>query len=391
MKVPHIATLVLLILFLYTGCREGSHGDGSTRIRGELEGSAQDKIRLSEVTPGRILARDSVYTSPEGTFEFVVDPDETTIYKLDIGGNMLACIAGKDEELYIEADYRDLRHTFDVHGNEESELLETYLRHTFENERKADSLAAVFEESKNLPGFPAIRNRIEKSYVEIYRDQQEFTRNFIRKHPSALASLIAINQVFGSSEVLDKSADFELFDMLDRGLNKKYPGNKHALKHHEIVQAMRTEQSRKNIAAQYTSPGKVIPEFSLKTPEGKRTHVRDFRGRPLILYFWASLDARSRKANHQLKEILKEYGDVQVMAVSFDQNKELWKAAMKIDSPDWTHVSDLKGMSSPVRVLLNLPEKLPFYYLVDENGVILAKGGEIADLRSQIAELNANE
>ncbi|MBU2650821.1 MAG: AhpC/TSA family protein [Bacteroidetes bacterium] len=384
---------IICLVLIIGGCSQESD-TGRTAISGKINGMQESKVLLTEMKPFHALRLDSLKTDRKGLFSFRLNTEETGFYNLVFeDGSILTLIAGDGDKIDIKANANDIEGSYSVHGSEESDLLREYLMHTLKNKRKADSLGLIFESSKETPEFHIIRGLLEQAYTKIYIDQQEYTRNFIQDHPSSMASLIALNNTFGTNKVLDEEYDLHLFEMVDIGLASKYPENSHYLNHQRKVGELRDYFTQRELAEKYTAPGMIIPDFSLPGLDGKKVAVRDFRGETLLIYCWASWDARSRQMNRKLPSIIHTaYPEkINVLALSFDQNPDLWRAAIRIDSLNFTHVSDLSGPGSPVTTLLNIPSRLPFYILVSADGTIISKGNDPEALKIEISNLKTQQ
>jgi alkyl hydroperoxide reductase subunit AhpC len=73
---------------------------------------------------------------------------------------------------------------------------------------------------------------------------------------------------------------------------------------------------------------------------------------------------------------------VEFIAVSMDQDETTWKEAVKKQRVKWLNVSDLKSSSSPLIQLYNLPDKLPVYFLIGHDGIILAQYPSMMEIDS---------
>ena len=125
------------------------------------------------------------------------------------------------------------------------------------------------------------------------------------------------------------------------------------------------------------SVGVTAPDFEVVTPEGGKIKLSSFRGKPLILDFWASWCAPCRKETVYIKKIYEKYRDkgLQVFSVSLDDNKEAWVKAIKEDGMPWNHGCQLLkgGKNTPVAKLYGI-DGIPAIWVIDANGVILAEG-----------------
>ena len=141
-------------------------------------------------------------------------------------------------------------------------------------------------------------------------------------------------------------------------------------------------------AVMKTSVGQVVPDFSLPSMNGEEVAIRSFRGKYVLLDFWASWCGPCRGENPHVVEIYKEYHPkgLEIFGVSLDNNKEAWVKAIADDGLVWKHGSDLKGWQSAPAQLYSV-SGIPHTVLLDENNKIIAKNLRGDELKQKIAEL----
>ena len=132
-----------------------------------------------------------------------------------------------------------------------------------------------------------------------------------------------------------------------------------------------------------TNVGNKAAELKYKNPMDKEIALSSLKGKIVLIDFWASWCGPCRRENPNVVSVYNKYKDTKfskkakgftVYSVSLDQNAEAWKNAITKDGLVWeNHVSDLGGWQSKGAAIYGV-NSIPAGFLIDENGIILAKG-----------------
>ena len=129
--------------------------------------------------------------------------------------------------------------------------------------------------------------------------------------------------------------------------------------------------------------GDKAPEFKI-CGEKQLVNLKDLRGKYVLLSFWASYDADSRMKNVTLNHVVGKTDNVEMVSVSFDDYKSIFNETIKKDRITTSNCFvELSGNRSDIYKTYRLHKGFK-NYLLDENGVIIAKDIDASELLSYI-------
>lgn len=239
--------------------------------------------------------------------------------------------------------------------------------------KMTDFMAAYYAMTKEQKEDKAIMADLEKKYTAINDEQQQATTSFIKANPNSLVSLDALKKLGGSMP--DYTVVAPLFESFSANLKNTSAGIEYAAG----LAKMKA-----------TAVGSMAPDFTQNDPEGKPIKLSSFRGKYLLVDFWASWCGPCRAENPNVVKAYAKYHEkgFEILGVSLDNDKgkENWLAAIQKDGLTWAQVSDLKYWNNEVAKLYGI-SSIPQNVLLDPTGKIVGKNLRGEALEKKLAEI----
>lgn len=152
-------------------------------------------------------------------------------------------------------------------------------------------------------------------------------------------------------------------------------------------------------AAELIAQGQSVPDFTLKDIDGKTVSLSDFRGKTVLLLFWASWCPDCRAEIPQIKAMhtLANPDKVAFVSVSFDREIDTWKQFVPENNLPGVHLFDPQGMKESEIGKAYHIKWIPSMYVIDPQGKVVlgtVMAGKAASTllgaNSSVAQLHFN-
>ena len=385
---------LLIIAFVFitlVGCKNDNKK--TFTVSGKITNTTGKTVFLEEVPVGtmRAVIVDSAALQKDGSFSLKTQSGEAAIYNLRIDQNMYPVAAVINDNSAIELNVtmdktnNQFAEKYEVKGSPASQSMKDFMSGFNTKLQQVITLAQEFDSLRNGKTPDSVLNTKMEEATAIAKSMKEFTLAEIKKSENPALTMFVLGYYQSTGDRMgfgfQPLANEEVTTIIN-DVAKKYPG------HGGVAALKQTLQNQLTAEAEKSWVGKQAPDFTLPDVNGKPVALNSFKGKYVLVDFWAGWCKPCRIENPTVVAAYNKFKDKNftVLGVSLDENKETWLQAIKQDQLAWQHVSDLKYWESIVVPLYKF-EGIPFNILLDPQGKVIAEGLRGPDLEAKLAEV----
>jgi len=370
MKNIFLAILTIGFLFNLT-VAQNSLIKNSIVIKGKVEIPSDDLfVYLTKFENSERKGIDSTKVNSDGTYEFKMNVEKFGPYYLSCNKEMVKFWAESED---VQIDFKEMRSSKEkgkgssgtiIRGGRNNELLNemailSSIITAFENEWLANSHSLLYEESIAL----YLKNKNEVIDIKASEQREKMANYLLDKYSDCNSAVEALIFLTG--------------DKLNAAIAKLEEANPN----NPCMADAKTRLMAIEARRMQLKSGQPAPDFSYYDLDGKKVSLQDFRGKLLVIDFWASWCGACRSEIKSLKKLFGKYKneDVAFLSISIDKDEKAWIKAVSQENMPWKqiHVDDAgKKMMTDYQF-----SSLPFIILLDKEGKIIDRNlrGEALD------------
>lgn len=298
-------------------------------------------------------------------YTITVKIDEPDVYTLDCGMWEKVSLWAEDEDMTIDfrgvdtAAIKIKNPPFEIiKGSPKNDLMNDL---NFNNFRNYQQMIAISQAAYRAAfASPADKDGLTKAlYDANFEDVSAREKYLLDRYAGSPSTLAVI-------KMLDPIRDEELINSALDQIEKANPG-------YAPAAAMRAQKAEDKERKMRMMVGQPAPLFTCPSIDGGELGPEDFKGKLLLIDFWASWCGPCRGEIPNLKETYEKFKDkgVEFLSVSIDKSEEAWKKALAEEGTPWPQVL---APNAGAEVMDKYQfSGIPFILLLDQEGKIVAK------------------
>ena len=362
-----------------------------TKKRFEVSGTIKNsnsKMVYLEETPlasGERVIADSSSIANDGLYHLKGSASEESLFSLFLKNEIypFAYVINDASKITVDADSKN-RDDYEVKGSPASKSLKEF---SVSASNKWSELYWLSLERDSLKKSGASDSSLlvldinKKGELQL-QNIQSFVSTFIKNSSDPIASMWALgtySQVFSTND----------YQALLDGIVQKFPTHKGVAAMKEMNERQLSLLKQKSQEPQETQwVNKQAPELALPDIKGKEIKLSSFKGKYVLVDFWASWCLPCRRENPNVVRAYDKYKDKNfaILGVSLDKDKNDWIKAIQDDKLFWTQVSDLREWNSQAVSTFDF-NGIPFNVLIDPQGKIIAQSLRGDELENKLQEV----
>ena len=364
-----------------------SCGEKKFHVEGTITDAKDSLLLFENVGIEEITVVDSVRLGEDGSFSFSgLAQEAPEFYRLRIAGQIINVSVDSTETITVKAKYPQMATQYEVSGSDNCLKIKELSLKQIELRQRAIAIS----NNENL----TVKETNDSIYKLVNQYKEVVKKDYIFAEPNKAYAYFALFQTLGDMLLFNprnNREDIKAFAAVATSWDSYYPNSARGANLHNIaIEGMKNVRINDAAQAQQIDPSKVeesgIIDVALNDNKGKMRHLKDLKGKVVLLDFHVFAANESPARILQLREIYNKYHaqGFEVFQVSIDTDEHFWK--QQTAALPWISVRAEGGIQSNTLTLYNV-QSIPEFFLIDRGSNIVGRSQTIKNLEEAIKNL----